>query len=84
MGAMYGKRPLPILAQKGYFMLRNGMFCVYGQMADEGLCVDVYRDRTMKELVSMQHGIIYSEEPDVQADVADDLRMLMESMIDEF
>lgn len=32
----------------------------------------------------MQHGIIYSEEPDVQADVADDLRMLMESMIDEF
>ena len=38
----------------------------------------------MKELVSMQHGIIYSEEPDVQADVADDLRMLMESMIDEF
>lgn len=76
MGAMYGKRPLPILAQKGYFMLSNGMFCVYGQMADEGLCV--------KELVSMQHGIIYSEEPDVQADVADDLRMLMESMIDEF
>lgn len=76
MGAMYGKRPLPILAQKGYFTLSNGMFCVYGQMADEGLCV--------KELVSMQHGIIYSEEPDVQADVADDLRMLMESMIDEF
>lgn len=48
MGAMYGKRPLPILAQKGYFMLSNGMFCVYGQMADEGLCVDVYRDRTVK------------------------------------
>lgn len=44
MGAMYGKRPLPILAQKGYFTLSNGMFCVYGQMADEGLCVDVYVD----------------------------------------
>lgn len=81
MGAMYGKRPLPILAQKGYFTLSNGMFCVYGQMTDEGLCVDVYRDRTMKELVSMQHGIISSEELDVRAN---DLRMLMESMIDEF
>lgn len=81
MGAMYGKRPLPILAQKGYFTLSNGMFCVYGQMADEGLCVDVYRDRNMKELVSMQHGIISSEELNVRAN---DLRMLMESMIDEF
>lgn len=29
----------------------------------------------------MQHGIIYSEEPDVRVD---DLRTLMESMIDEF
>lgn len=84
MGAMYGKRPLPILAHKGYFTLSNGMFCVYGQMADEGLCVDVYRDKTMKELVSMQHGIIYSGEPDVQTIDADMFRMLMESMIDEF
>lgn len=84
MGVMYGKRPLPILAHKGYFTLSNGMFCVYGQMADEGLCVDVYKDKAMKELVSMQHGIICSGESDGQAADADMLRMLMESMIDEF
>lgn len=56
MGAMYGKRPLPILAQKGYFMLSNGMFCVYGQMADEGLCVDVYQK--CRKAPAFRHGDI--------------------------
>lgn len=83
MGVMYGKRPLPLLAHKGYFTLSNGMYCVYGQMSDEGLCVDVYRDKSMKELVSMQHGIIVSGNMP-ENETAITLRGLMESMIDEF
>lgn len=83
MGAMHGKRPLPLPAQKGHFTLSNGMYCVYGQMADEGLCVDVYRDKSMKELVSMQHGVELMGDMTEQQKV-NMLRSLMESMLDEF
>lgn len=83
MGEMYGKRPLPLPAQKGHFTLSNGMYCVYGEMTDEGLCVDVYQDKSMKELVSMQHGVeVFGNMP--ESEKVNMLRGLMESMIDEF
>lgn len=85
MGAMYGKQPLPVLAFKGCFNLSNGMYCVFGKTT-EGLCVDVYRDKSMKDLVSMQHGIITNLGTDENdyAQLGESLQMLMESMIDEF
>lgn len=81
MGAMYGKYPLPIIAIKGHFSLSNGMYCVYGK-STEGLCVDVYRDSSMKKLVSMQHGIttnVENEEEKIEM-----LKKLIESMAYEF
>lgn len=78
MGAMYGKKPLNLLEIKGIFVLSNGMYCVYGQNT-EGICVDVYKDETRKDLVSMQHGIVTNT--GLNANL---LKDLMESMIDEF
>ena len=59
----------------------NGMYCVYGK-STEGLCVDVYRDSSMKKLVSMQHGIttnVENEEEKIEM-----LKKLIESMAYEF
>ena len=56
------------------------MYCVYGKN-EEGVCVDVYRDKTRKELVSMQHGIQSNHGDELNAEM---LAHLMESMIDEF
>ena len=78
MGAMYGKKPLNRLEIKGTFVLSNGMYCVYGQNT-EGVCVDVYKDNTRKELVSMQHGIITNTGLNEEM-----LKGFIESMIDEF
>lgn len=75
---MYGKKPLNLLEIKGIFVLSNGMYCVYGQNT-EGICVDVYKDETRKDLVSMQHGIVTNT--GLNANL---LKDLMESMIDEF
>ena len=80
MGAMYGKRPLHMLEIKGSFTLSNKMYCVYGKN-EEGVCVDVYKDKTRKELVSMQHGIQSNHGDELNAEM---LAHLMESMIDEF
>ena len=78
---MYGKRPLHLLEMKGNFTLSNKMYCVFGKNT-EGICVDVYRNKTMKELVSMQHGIVTSN-TEYELDPTM-LNELMESMIDEF
>jgi hypothetical protein len=78
MGTMYGKKPLNLLEIKGVFVLSNGMYCVYGQNT-KGICVDVYKDETRKDLISMQHGIVTNT--GLNANL---LKDLMESMIDEF
>ena len=88
MGAMYGEKPLVCLEIKGSFWIDNRrLFCVYGK-STEGVCVDVYRDESMKELVSMQHGIMYSGvdgDWDLETKEAKEgLYMLMESMAYEF
>lgn len=60
MAQMYGTKPLNVLETKGFFSLKNGMYCVYGKNVD-GISVDVYRDKKgvykSASLVSMQHGI---------------------------
>lgn len=57
------------------------MFCVYGK-STEGICVDVYKKKDMKNLVSMQYGItLINVSFD---DASESLKELMESMIDEF
>lgn len=81
MGAMYGKCPLPIIAIKGHFYLSNGMYCVYGK-STEGLCADIYRDSSMKKLVSMQHGITTNVDNEVEE--IEMLKKLIESMVYEF
>lgn len=84
MGAMYGTAPIPMLAIKGAFTLSNGMYCVCGPTPD-GISVDVYKDKSRKELVSMQHGIIMSNADDPYSrESMEGLAALMESMIDEF
>ena len=80
MGAMYGKRPLHMLEIKGSFILSNKMYCVYGKN-EEGVCVDVYRDKTRKELVSMQHGIQTNNNDELNATT---LKHFIESMSNEF
>ena len=81
MGAMYGKKPLHLLEQKGGFTLSNGMYCVFGKN-DEGVCVDVYRDKTRRILVSMQHGITTGNTKNELDPTL--LKKLMESMVNEF
>lgn len=81
MAAMYGKKPLHLLEQKGGFTLSNNMYCVFGKN-EEGICVDVYRDKTRKVLVSMQHGIVTGNTKNELDPTL--LKKLMESMIDEF
>ena len=83
MKNMYGKRPLHLLEIKGSFTLSNGMYCVYGHN-EEGCCVDVYKDNSKKELVSMQHGIEGSHDLANLKESEDMLKGLIESMVDEF
>lgn len=83
MGAMYGKTPLCALEIQGSFSLSNGMYCVYGK-SEEGICVDVYRDSSRKELVSMLHGLqMYNTNGKLDAEMlqnAEMLQTLMESI----
>lgn len=56
----YGTRPLNKLEIKHKGQLSNGMWFVYGFIPTEedGLSIDVYKDKELKELVFMEHGII--------------------------
>lgn len=57
MHNLYGNRRLNVLEIKGAFTLSNGMYCEWGESADEGLSVDIYDDKTKALLVGMEHGI---------------------------
>ena len=59
------------------------MTCSFISPERPGLCVDVYRDKSMKELVSVQHGVELMGDMTEQQKV-NMLRGLMESMLDEF
>ena len=51
------KRRLNALEIKGSFMLPNGMYCEWGESADEGLAADVYDDASKALLIGMEHNI---------------------------
>lgn len=80
MHNLYGKRKLTVPEIKGSFTLSNGMFCVWGTPADEGISVDVYDDASKTLLIGMEHGITanINENSDGSG-----LQMLLESFIDE-
>lgn len=80
---MYGKKPLHPMEIKGAFVISNGMYCVYGHN-NEGVCVDIYKDKTRHELVSMQHGIMGSFDVSNLPASEELLKNLIESMSDEF
>lgn len=48
------KRRLNALEIKGSFMLPNGMYCEWGESADEGLAADVYDDASKALLVATE------------------------------
>lgn len=81
--------PLNIMEQKGNFTLSNGLFCVYGISQRDNVSVDIYKDKTKKNLISMQHNIVvspgtivaYEEDPSTLGWC---LKSLMESKINEF
>lgn len=83
MGAMYGKNPLTAPEIKGQETLSNGMKMVWaGPMNDGTYAADIYSP-DKKTLVSMQHGIHAGGCGDDKA-MGELIKMLMESMIDEF
>lgn len=52
----YGGNVGNVLSVRGSFSLSNGMFCKYG-VTDDGIGVDVYKDKSCNELISEQRGI---------------------------
>ena len=52
----YGSRPLSPLEIKRKVQLPNGMWCVMGKIPEDGISVDVYRDKDLHDLVFMEHG----------------------------
>lgn len=56
----YGTRPLNISEIKQKGQLCNGMWFVGGIIPtkEDGISIDVYKDKDMKELLFMEHGII--------------------------
>ena len=52
----YGRSAGNVLSVRGSFSLSNGMFCKYG-VTDDGIGVDVYKDKSCNELISEQRGI---------------------------
>lgn len=83
MHNLYGKRRLNALEVKGSFTLSNGMFCVWGNPADEGLSADIYDDSSKKLLIGMEHGILAGGIANDDKDVESSIRILLESFIDE-
>lgn len=58
-GGNPGVRALYISEVTGGFSLSNGMYCLYGN-SDEGLCLDIYRDNGIENLLGMYHGLTYT------------------------
>ena len=57
-----GTRPLNTLEIKASTTLSNGMYAVAGYIPEDGISVDVYKDKTTKDLIFMEHGMILSDE----------------------
>lgn len=53
-----GSRPLREGEIERGCRLKNGMFAVFGIHKKDGISADVYRDRSMKSLVFMEHGFV--------------------------
>lgn len=62
----HGTRPMNILEIKHKAQLSNGMWCVTGFIPEDGLSIDVYKDKELKELVFMEHGCFSSENDGTQ------------------
>ncbi len=68
----------------GSFTLSNGMHCVWGKPADEGVSVDIYDDSSMQLLIGLEHHIRVSYiETVTNEEIARCLNGLIESFIDE-
>jgi hypothetical protein len=57
-------RPLNALEIKASTTLSNGMYAVAGYIPLDGISMDVYKNKTMKDLIFMEHGMISSDETD--------------------
>ena len=53
----YGTRPLNKLEIKYQCELPNGMYAVGGIVPNDGVSVDVYKDKELTDLLFMEHGI---------------------------
>lgn len=55
----YGTRPLSLLEIKFKKQLKNGLWCVIGKIStkEDGISIDVYEDKELKNIVFMEHGI---------------------------
>lgn len=51
-----GSRPLHLLEIKYKVQLSNGMWCVIGEIPEDGISADVYSDKELKDLIFMEHG----------------------------
>ena len=57
----YGTRPLNIMEIVHKVQLSNGMWALIGNIPEDGISADVYKDEGTKEMVFMEHGIIASD-----------------------